>query len=120
MNEPAEPKVDGWILKFLRHLLTEKGASVYTERNYRQALLEFAGWFQQQRQTPPDWNTLRRDDFRDFLRFLGRSQLSRAAVQLRFSALRSFYKFLIRQGAAAVRPSASSPCPPGKKGCRTF
>jgi integrase/recombinase XerC len=104
MNEPAEPKVDGWILKFLRHLLTEKGASVYTERNYRQALLEFAGWFQRQRQTPPDWNALRRDDFRDFLRFLGRSQLSRAAVQLRFSALRTFYKFLVRQGAAAVSP----------------
>jgi site-specific recombinase XerD len=104
MNEPAEPKADPWILKFLRYLLTEKEASVYTERNYRQALLEFSGWFQRQRQTPPDWNALRRDDFRDFLRFLGRSQLSRAAVQLRFSALRSFYKFLIRRGAAAVSP----------------
>ena len=104
MNEPPEPKVDPWILKFLRYMLTEKAASVYTERNYRQALREFAAWFQRQRQTPPAWNALRRDDFRDFLRFLGRSQLSRAAVQLRFSALRSFYKFLIRQGAAAVSP----------------
>ena len=104
MNEPAEPEADAWILKFLRHLLTEKAASVYTVRNYRQALLEFSGWFRQQRQTPPDWNALRRDDFRDFLRFLGRSRLSRAAVQLRFSALRSFYKFLIRHGAAAVSP----------------
>ena len=104
MNEPPEPKIDPWIVKFLRHLLAEKGASVYTERNYRQALLEFSRWFQQQRRTPPDWNALRRDDFRDFLRFLGRGQLSRAAVQLRFSALRSFYKFLIRNGAAAVSP----------------
>jgi site-specific recombinase XerD len=104
MNEPDEPKIDPWILKFLRHLLAEKGASVYTERNYRQALLEFSGWFQRQRQTPPDWNALRRDDFRDFLRFLGRGRLSRAAVQLRFSALRSFYKYLIRNGAAAVSP----------------
>jgi site-specific recombinase XerD len=102
--KPEEPKMDPWILKFLRHLLTEKGASVYTERNYRQALLEFSRWFQRQRQTPPDWNALRRDDFRDFLRFLGRGQLSRAVVQLRFSALRSFYKFLIRNGAAAVSP----------------
>ena len=103
-GKTAEPEMDPWILKFLRHLLTEKGASVYTERNYRQALREFAGWFRQQRRTAPDWNALRRDDFRDFLRFLGRSQLSRAAVQLRFSALRSFYKFLIRHGAAAVSP----------------
>jgi integrase/recombinase XerC len=103
-GKPEEPKVDAWIAKFLRHLLTEKGASVYTERNYRQALLEFHNWFVQQRHTAPDWNALRRDDFRDFLRFLGRGRLSRAAVQLRFSALRSFYKFLIRNGAAAVSP----------------
>jgi site-specific recombinase XerD len=66
--------------------------------------LEFAAWFQRQRQSPPDWSALSRDDFRDFLRFLGRSQLSRAAVQLRFSALRSFYKYLIRQGIVAVSP----------------
>jgi len=104
MNETPEPKMDPWIAKFLRHLLAEKGASVYTERNYRQALLEFSGWFLGQRRAPPDWNALGRDDFRDFLRFLGRGQLSRAAVQLRFSALRSFYKFLIRNGAAAVSP----------------
>jgi site-specific recombinase XerD len=103
-SNAAEPKADPWILKFLRYMLAEKGASVYTERNYRQALLEFSGWFLRQRQTPPDWNALSRDDFRDFLRFLGRGQLSRAAVQLRFSALRSFYKFLIRNGAAAVSP----------------
>ena len=108
-------KTDPWILKFLRFLLREKGASVYTERNYRQALLEFSGWFLRQRQTAPDWNALRRDDFRDFLRFLGRSQLSRAAVQLRFSALRSFYKYLIRNGAAAVSPIRKLPLPPRVK-----
>ena len=38
-SNAAEPKADPWILKFLRYMLTEKGASVYTERNYRQALL---------------------------------------------------------------------------------
>jgi len=104
MSEAPEPKMDAWIEKFLRHLLTDKGASVYTERNYRQALLEFHGWHVQQRQSPPDWKLLSRDDFRDFLRFLGRGKLSRAVVQLRFSALRSFYKFLIRNGAVAASP----------------
>jgi site-specific recombinase XerD len=38
------------------------------------------------------------------LRFLGRGKLSRAAIQLRFSALRSFYKFLIREGVAGASP----------------
>jgi integrase/recombinase XerC len=101
---PDGPEVDPWILKFLRHLVTEKGASIYTERNYRQGLLEFFGWFEQQRQSAPDWAGLRRDDFRDYLRFLGRGALGRATVRLRFSALRSFYKFLIRNGVVAASP----------------
>ena len=98
------PETDPWILKFLRYMSDERGTSVYTERNYRQALLEFSGWCRGRRQAAPDWGALQRDDFRDFLRFLGRGRLSRAAVQLRFSAMRSFYKFLVRKGVAAVSP----------------
>jgi site-specific recombinase XerD len=58
---------------------------------------------------------LLRDDFRDYLRFLGRSPLSRAAIQLRFSALRSFYKFLIRNGMAAVSPIKNLSLPQPQK-----
>jgi len=92
------------VADFLRHLAVDKDASVYTQRNYRQALLQFCSWWTAARAAAPDWNALRRDDFRDFLRFLGRSKLSRAAIQLRFSALRSFYKFLIRNGVAEASP----------------
>ncbi len=95
---------DKWIEEFLQHLAYERGASIYTQRNYRQALSEFSRWHQQERQRPPAWADLQRDDFRSFLRFLGRGKLSRAAVRLRFSALRSFYRFLIRRGRAEVSP----------------
>jgi len=95
---------DRWIKKFLTHLATDRGASVYTQRNYRQALEEFWRWHKEERQSPPAWEKLQRDDFRSFVRFLGRQNLSRAAVQLRFSALRTFYKFLIRHGAVATTP----------------
>jgi len=57
-----------------------------------------------ERKSPAVWEKLQRDDFRGFVRFLGRNNLSRAAVQLRFSALRTFYKFLIRHGAAESSP----------------
>src|SRR5208283_1798655 len=50
------------------------------------------------------WEKLSRDDFRGYLRFLGRQNLSRAAIQLRFCALRTFYKFLIRHGVAGASP----------------
>jgi integrase/recombinase XerC len=100
---PAEIH-DKWIAKFLAHLATDRGASVYTQRNYQQALHEFARWHLAERKSPAVWEKLQRDDFRAFVRFLGRNQLSRAATQLRFSALRTFYKFLMRHGLVETIP----------------
>ena len=95
---------DPWTEKFLAHLAAERGASVYTQRNYRQALNDFFRWHQQARQKAPAWDQLQRDDIRSYLRCLGRGKLSRAAIQLRFCALRSFYKFLIRGGVVETSP----------------
>lgn len=95
---------DQWIREFLAHLAADRGASVYTQRNYRQALVEFYGWFKSERGQTPHWPALQRDDFRSYLRSLGRGILSRAAIQLRFCALRSFYKFLIRRGHVETMP----------------
>jgi integrase/recombinase XerC len=95
---------DPWSQKFLNHLATDRGASVYTQRNYKQTLAEFRQWHAGERKQPPSWDKLERDDFRAYLRSLGRHNLGRAAIQLRFSALRTFYKFLIRHGAVSVSP----------------
>ena len=101
----AKPAVsDPWVAKFLVHLATDRGASVYTQRNYRQALAEFQHWHGEQHPPPPPWEKLVRDDFRSYLRFLGRQKLGRAAIALRFSALRTFYKYLIRHGAVMTSP----------------
>ena len=109
MDMPGEPEFtvvpkDPWLEKFFQHLATDRGASTYTLRNYRQALGEFSGWHKEDRKQDPDWESLQRDDFRAYLRFLGRHNLGRAAIQLRFSALRTFYKFLIRQGLVVASP----------------
>jgi integrase/recombinase XerC len=110
---------DRWVHKFLTHLATDRGASAYTQRNYAQALNEFCRWQKSLQSTvrspqsevhspqsgpPVAWEKLSRDDFRNYLRFLGRQSLGRAAIQLRFSALRTFYKFLIRHGAVETSP----------------
>ena len=105
MNSASETDFrDEWIQKFLQHLASDRGASVYTQRNYRQALLEFFDWFKTERHGAPNWKSLQRDDFRSYLRFLGRGNLSRAAIQLRFCALRTFYKFMIRRGHVESMP----------------
>jgi integrase/recombinase XerC len=113
-SAPRTEVRDKWIQKFLTHLATDRGASAYTQRNYRQALTEFVRWHQLESpeskvQSPKSqpaivWDKLQRDDFRNYLRFLGRHNLGRAAIQLRFSALRTFYKFLIRHGAVETSP----------------
>ena len=92
------------VAAFHQHLATDRGASAYTQRNYLQALDEFCNWYNGERKQTPDWQRLQRDDFRAYLRFLGRRELGRAAIQLRFCALRTFYRFLIRRGIVAVSP----------------
>jgi len=114
-NPPPTQIHDPWIGKFLAHLAVDRGASVYTQRNYKQALTEFFRWHIEERKAAPIWEKLLRDDFRSFVRFLGRSNLSRAAVQLRFSALRTFYKFLIRHGGAETTPIKNLSLPKPEK-----
>lgn len=95
---------DELLLQFLQHLATDRGASVYTQRNYREGLLDFLRWHEQDRQSAPNWKSLQREDFRAFLRFLGKQNYGRSSIQIRFSALRTFYKFLVRRGEVAMTP----------------
>ena len=118
METPPEPSAeirDKWIGKFLAHLATDRGASVYTQRNYKQALTEFARWHLTERKSAAVWEKLQRDDFRAFVRFLGRNKLSRAATSLRFSALRTFYKFLMRHGQVESLPIKNLSLPKAEK-----
>lgn len=96
----ADPLVDA----FLEYLGTERGASPYTLRNYAQALQEFIAWHESTQGRLPDWPALARDTFRFHLRHLGRQSLSPSAIRLRFSALRTFYRFLQRRGLVDQLP----------------
>jgi site-specific recombinase XerD len=100
----SEEAPDRHVEAFLTHLATDRGASVYTQRNYRQALREFVAWHQEERGVMPAWDRLQRDDFRAYLRHLGRQNLARAGVHLRFAALRTFFRFLLRRGVVAGSP----------------
>src|SRR4030095_7138426 len=71
VRPPADPRV----AEFLEHLATERGASKYTRRNYRDAIAEFSAWYAGQHGVAPDWPALAREEFRFYLRHLGRQQL---------------------------------------------
>jgi len=99
-----EKEEDRLVDAFLQHLAATRSASPYTIRNYGHALRKFRQWFAAERGTEPDWTKLEPDDFRAHLRALGRDNLGRAAIALRFSALRAFYRFLAREGHVQVSP----------------
>lgn len=107
MTEPV-PTPNGsqhpLVVEFLRELRTTRGASSYTVRNYTQALNRLHQWHEEIHNKPPDWQRLGREDFRHFLRALGRSQLSRASIQLTFSALRTFYRYLLKHRHVSSTP----------------
>ena len=111
----AADSTDQHLTAFMRHLEDERGVSPYTLRNYSQTLNEFVAWHQKAREQMPAWDQLQRDDFRLYLRALGRNKLGRAATQLRFSALRSFYKFLVRRGVVEASPIKSVALPKREK-----
>jgi len=118
MSESAQrpiPKEDKFVREFLAHLATDRGASVYTQRNYTQALREFGAWHRSERQVDPSWTKLQRDDFRAYLRFLGRQNLGRSAIALRFSALRSLYRYLLRRGLVEASPIKNLSLPKAEK-----
>lgn len=104
MAAPTPDQTDKCVEGFIAYLANEKAASEYTIRNYRHALAEFSSWYAEQFGDPPNWPKLERDNFRAYLRYLSRRDLKRAAIQLRFSALRSFYRFLVRRGEVENTP----------------
>lgn len=100
----ADPKDDHWVEEFLRHVAVDRGLSTLSHRNYAAALAEFRSWHLETTGQPPPWPTLTRDDFRAYLRQLGRRHLSPSAVRLRFSALRTFYRYWLRRGRISEMP----------------
>lgn len=96
--ESPDPILEG----FLRHLASERGLSDYTVRNYRQALEEFAAWRASRGVSGREWDGLERDEFRQYLRQLARQTLGVSSIRVRFSALRTFHRYLLREGL--IRP----------------
>jgi integrase/recombinase XerC len=75
--------------EFLRHLAVERNASPRTLKAYRQSLEAFRD------ASEKPWKTCAPDDFRDYLFEIMKRGQARSYVRLQFSALRSFYKFLV-------------------------
>jgi integrase/recombinase XerC len=95
----ARPGRDRLAEEFLSFLEVERNASARTLRIYRDALRDFRGQMQ-----APDWRKCTPQHFRDYLFALMKREQARSYIRLQFSALRSFYRFLVARNRLTKDP----------------
>ncbi|HEV7763396.1 MAG TPA: tyrosine recombinase XerC [Thermoanaerobaculia bacterium] len=104
---------------FLDYLTYERNVSPNTISAYRDDLESFTGFLCN------DYFTMGRDQIelarvdhltvRSYLAHLSRRKLARASVARHLSALRSFFKFLVREGAVEANPARTVATPKREK-----
>ncbi|MCX5710003.1 MAG: tyrosine recombinase XerC [Candidatus Omnitrophica bacterium] len=91
--------MDKYIEKFIRYLEIEKNYSPHTILNYRLDLADFAKFISEGSIDKVDYLLLRK-----YLAVLKEKSLGARSVGRRLSALRSFFKFLTREGLIKTNP----------------
>ena len=91
------------IKKFVETLSSEKGYSPNTCRGYENDLLEFCNYLIESR-LPTDWGKIDGLVIRSYLGFLHKKN-NKTSVARKLSALRSFFRFMIKTGRITGNPT---------------
>jgi len=106
----ARPAKDKLVEEFLSFLAVERNASPRTLRIYRTALRDF-----QAQTDAPSWRQCQARHFRNYLFDLVKRKQARSYVRLQFSALRSFYRFLVARNRLTKDPVREIQLPKAEK-----
>jgi integrase/recombinase XerC len=98
--------MERYIGKFIRYLEIEKNYSQYTILNYKLDLEDFKNFLGEQELEKVDYLTLRK-----YLAALKERKLCARSVGRHLSTLRSFFKFLAREGLLKINPSLTVSSP---------
>lgn len=106
----ARPTRDPLAEEFFRYLEVERNVSPRTLTAYRQGLEAF-------RASPasPAWDRCTADDFRDYLFAVMKKGQARSYIRLQFSALRTFYRFLLERKGFRSDPVRELQLPKSEK-----
>lgn len=91
--------------EFFRYLETERNASAYTVDAYRRDIAEF-GSLVRDDAAFSDWTGVDQDQARTFVMKLFDAGDSKRSIQRKLSALRSFYRFLVKRELTEDNPFA--------------
>jgi integrase/recombinase XerC len=94
------------LAEFLRHLAFERNASAYTVKSYREDLNQALGFFREQLQSQsPALSLLSPRLLRAYIAWLHGESYAKSTMARRVAAVRSWCRFLHRQGAIASNPA---------------
>ncbi len=97
-------KVFDPVSDFIAWLTAEKGFSPATVRAYYTDLLQFEQFLADKNISLAQSTTVRREHVRAFLADLHRQKIAKSSVSRKLSSLRSFFKYLQRQGLVTTSP----------------
>ncbi len=100
------PSAPAAVQRFLQYLGAERNASEHTLLNYQLDLQQFVGFVGHQRFA--DMIAL---DIRRFVAQLSTAHASRRTIARKLSCLRSFFRYLCREGTLEHNPAAAVPTP---------
>ena len=83
--------------KFLTYLTVEKSSSLLTVGNYERDIKSFSEFLVERFGEDFTWKQVGTLDIRAYLTDLNKKEYSRRTIARRISALRSFYKYMVRE-----------------------
>lgn len=100
-------KLEIQIYRFLSYLRREKNVSVNTEIAYQNDLVSLSHYLKYKRKhSILDLSKIQKGDLRDFLIYLKQKGLDNRSIARKASAIRSFFRFLLREGKIKSDPSS--------------
>ena len=105
--------------RFLDYLRVERNASKHTLSGYERDIRSFFGWFEETAKRPAGLDDVTIASMRRFLAFR-QGDLERSSVARGLSAMRSFYRFLLKRGEVKESTPALIQSPKQKKPLASF
>lgn len=103
------------LAEFLRHLGTEKNASAHTIKSYREDLTQAVEYFEERLGSCPKPTQLSSRQLRAYLAWLHEQQYARSTIARRLAAMRTFCRYLCRQGVLTNNPATGLRSPRQEK-----
>ena len=103
--------MDAAIAKYLEYLRTVRNSSPHTVSNYGKDLRQFVTFLTPPKSTPPALRAVNHGMIREFVAHLHDHALEKSSIARKLAALRSFFKYCVREGYLKESPARLVPTP---------